>query len=60
MTIYKSPFEPVPKTYIGGVFEFIFGSTNPNYTPDAVALIDGPTGTKVSSLRWYITEDSRC
>ncbi|GAA5886899.1 hypothetical protein JCM16303_006753 [Sporobolomyces ruberrimus] len=48
MTIYKSPFEPVPKTYIGGVFEFIFGSTNPNYTPDAVALIDGPTGTKTT------------
>ncbi|GAA5965081.1 hypothetical protein JCM3765_004851 [Sporobolomyces pararoseus] len=48
MTIYKSPFEPVGETYIGGVFEFIFGSSNPNYNSQSVALIDGPTGKKTT------------
>ncbi|GAA6006146.1 hypothetical protein JCM11491_002048 [Sporobolomyces phaffii] len=48
MTIYTSPFEPVPETYVGGLFDFIFSASNPNYTPDAVALIDGPTGTKTT------------
>ncbi|GAA5939419.1 acyl--CoA ligase [Sporobolomyces koalae] len=48
MTIYRSTFEPVPETYVGGVFEFIFGSSNPNYDPKSIALIDGPTGNKTT------------
>jgi acyl-CoA synthetase (AMP-forming)/AMP-acid ligase II len=48
MTIYKSPFEPVQETYIGSIFEFIFGSTNPNYDSKAVAIIDGSTGQKTT------------
>ncbi|GAA5850345.1 hypothetical protein JCM3766R1_004318 [Sporobolomyces carnicolor] len=48
MTIYKSPFEPVPRVYTGGIFDFIFSSSNPNYDPNAVALIDGPSGTKTT------------
>ncbi|GAA5912708.1 acyl--CoA ligase [Sporobolomyces salmoneus] len=48
MTIYKSPFEPVPKSYVGGIFDFIFGPSNPNYDPKAIALIDGPTGNKTT------------
>ncbi|GAA5975414.1 hypothetical protein JCM5350_006472 [Sporobolomyces pararoseus] len=48
MTIYKSPFEPVKESYTGGIFEFIFSSSNLNYDPKAVALIDGPSGKKTT------------
>jgi len=48
MTIYKSSFEPVEKTYVGSIFEFIFGSFNPNFNGEAVAIIDGDSGKKVS------------
>ncbi|GAA6060838.1 hypothetical protein JCM10212_005256 [Sporobolomyces blumeae] len=48
MTIYKSPFEPVTDPYIGGVYEFVFGPSNPNYDPNAVAIIDGATGDKIT------------
>lgn len=51
MTIYKSSFEPVEKTYVGGIFDFIFGSFNPNYNGEAVAIIDGDSGKKVSQSR---------
>jgi hypothetical protein len=58
MTIYKSPFEPVSKTYIGGIFQFIFeADSNPNYSPNSIALIDGPSGAKVSRECTYRNSD---